>query len=735
MSLYSFDQLSDLQYSGGKPQKPFWTIDLKDDEIVRRWIVETWDQLKHEDEGRFQIIQANIAAYRGIHYKMQDVRTRENNMSNYTPILRQPRVVVNHMLDLIEQNVSRITKYRPAVNLEPASDDYSDVQTAKIGDELVDRQWYMADIDMHFQTLQRHTRIIGEHFLWPRWCEDKGDLDPDYKEVRKKSKDGRVPVIGVDGAQVMGEDGKPLYVESEIREGEIEYKHIFSWDVQFQRKRRYEESEFAIIRDIEDLEDVKADYPKKADKISGGDVKTMVWDVDTFVEKTSDQAIEVFTFVHKNTKRLNNGFYAKVCRGVLLESGPLPDEFFGDFPWTRLTDIDYPGVLRGYALIEQGRQLQGLYNNLTSLMVKHLFACAHPKWMVPKNCCSYESLGNDTAIVSYQGPVPPRLENVNPVAPGVWNERDKTKEDLQQVMAVAGVSRGQPPPGVRAGIAIQYLDEKDNERQNTAVAKHNSIIRELAIKTNRVMSVKYRDPEGKTDKVRLAKILGKEWEYALKDFDVTRLADIDDARVQTTSALPQQRAARTQWILDMRREFPGILTDEQVVDLLGLGQVEKFKNQSTVAIRAADFENDVALRTGKVQPPDAYENHIQHYRQHLKLLADPNFKYALPEARRVAMEDHVKQTELLMFQAAARNPQYMAQIMANFPTFPAFLEQDVIDIIAQSMPMPAQPNQQAPMPAEVSQSGMNPSEPGMIPETQNLNIMPMNLTQSPVSQQ
>ncbi|WP_196301058.1 hypothetical protein, partial [Streptococcus pneumoniae] len=80
------------------------TLDLKDDDTVKRWIVEAWDQMKQEDESRFQIIQANIAAYRGIHYKLQDARTRDTNVANFAPILRQPRVVVNHMLDLIEQN-------------------------------------------------------------------------------------------------------------------------------------------------------------------------------------------------------------------------------------------------------------------------------------------------------------------------------------------------------------------------------------------------------------------------------------------------------------------------------------------------------------------------------------------------------------------------------------------------------------------------------------------------------
>ena len=104
MSAISFDtiEMKTKEVSG---LRPFWTIDNKDDDLLKDWVFAAYDTLKEQDQDRRQIMMANMAAYRGIHYKLQDTRTRELETRNQVPLLRQPRLVVNHIYDLIERTV------------------------------------------------------------------------------------------------------------------------------------------------------------------------------------------------------------------------------------------------------------------------------------------------------------------------------------------------------------------------------------------------------------------------------------------------------------------------------------------------------------------------------------------------------------------------------------------------------------------------------------------------------
>lgn len=668
MSAISFDNI-ETKTREVTNLRPFWTLDLKDEDIVRDWIMKAHDDLKEQDQERRQIMMANMAAYRGIHYKIQDTRTRQIETRNQIPLLRQPRLVVNHIYDLIEQHVSRVTKYRPAVNAEPASDDHDDVVTARVTDDLLDYAWYMNDIDSIFQRFQRHNRVIGEAYLEPVWLESKGEIDEDYKKQKKLSKDGRIKLIGEDGKQMTNSNGDPLWVSGVVRKGDLGYKTTFSWELFFQPKLQYEECEWALREEWVDVDDLKADYPKCSSDIKPSGEDGFILNTETFVEEDRDNKCLVVTLYHRSTKRLGDGFYAKATRDCLLESGPLPEEYCGEFPWVRVTDIDNPGSLRGYSTLEQGRPIQGLYNNITSLMTKYLFLVSHPKWMMPRNACKMEALGNDATVVQYQGPIEPKLVNPPAINPAIFSARESAKADLEQIMAVGGVSRGQPPAGVRAFIALQYLDEKDNERQNAAIQKHNAAIREIALKTIWMIAAKYKEDDG-----RLEKILGKSRAASLKSFKYNNLKDITNVRVQTGSALPHQRSMRLQTILDLAERFPTLMPHERVVSLLDLGQDKKFLNDATAAVDLAESENDEWLRSGKIDSPEKYEKHEIHYDVHLRLLNEEEFKYRMSKEQQQAFKDHVAATEMLMIEIAEKNPMYLQTIMTRFPQFPVIFD-------------------------------------------------------------
>jgi hypothetical protein len=665
----TFDDVDDL-VQRNENQRAFWTIDLKDEDKLREWVVDNWDALLRSDMPRVQNIIANMAAYRGVQYKIPTAQSRLNDID---PIAKAPRYSVNLIYDAIEQEVSKLTIYRPNVNCIPTSSDNDDVTTAKIGDDLIEWAFYREKIDRHFEKLQRDKKIIGEAYMIPKWDEARGPMDPDYVEAKRKN-GGRVPLIGEDGKQVVGVDGDPLYVDTPLRMGDFYFDHIYSWNIQFQRKAKFEDAEWLIYVEYCDADELKARYPKIADKIKATAIESLVFNPETFDSNDYNNKTEVLTLIHKPSEQLAHGYMAKVTRDVVLECGDLPDYYRAEdesgrasFPIVRLTEIDPPGCQRGYSALDFARQLNNLYSNFTNMMARAIFHGAHMKWMVPRGTAKLESLGNGDTVVQYKGAIPPQLAAPNPVSPALWQGREALRGDFEKTLGFSGVARGAPPPGVKAWHAIQYLDELENEKRNSSIAKHNQAIVDAAGLVLKMIGCKY-------DNKRIERVIGRNNAGDLKGFEPKSLESIYCIKPQVGSALSRQKSMRVAQIMDIKQTFPALVPDEEVINMMGFGDEEGFRNAATVSVRLAEYENAQLMRSKKVKDPETFENHMVHYGIHRRLLEDKTFALETDESVKKKMYEHVEATEFAMYEISKKNPMYMQMILTRFPDFPVFYD-------------------------------------------------------------
>lgn len=729
--------LEESEASG--PRQPFWTLDLKNEDELLRWLVAEVDALEEQAKDRVLIQRKNLAAYRGIHYNSQDTRTRESESVGSKG--KNPRVVMNHMLDMVEQAVSRVTKYPAAVNGVPASEDYDDKIVAELGEDLITAVWDKAGINALMQKMHRRSKIFGEDFIVTEWDETLGDYHPDWvaevfaangiqADPRKMSRGEirdtfrkrvktipPVPVVDPEtGDPVLGEDGRPLQIDRPVRLGDIRYRLYLSWNVLLQRREKYEDVEYGFLVDLEDVDGLKADYPRAAHKISRNTSHSDAthFDTESLQEIPCGHRVKTYTFYHRKTSRLDQGRKIRFTRDAILLNveNPYRNIDGARLPWRRLVDIEAPGLLNGEASVTQGRPAQAVYNNVTSLLVRDMFLFAHPKWFVPQGSVKLQSLGNDTAIAQYTGAVPPTLSQPMPSNMTHFQLRDAAKRDFEQIMGVFGVSRGEPPAGVNAGIALQFLEEQENERNNPMVARHLDLLKGLAHDTAAILSDFYDDDEG-----RLEALLGRTRASQVKHFRMADLVNVADFKVTTGSSLPQQKSARLQYILEMKKNFPTIMPDDQVVDLLDLGEVEKFRNIATTAVRSADAENDSLMKSGAASPPEPWEQHVVHYRSHLRLMNDPGFD-DLPENIKSGIKEHVMAHEMFMWKIGQKVPQFTQAVVAEFPAFPVlFVAPEPMPMLQQQAP-PAPMNASeagapAPMPGEVVAEASEQVPPGM----------------------
>lgn len=690
---YFFDgALDTLDKSFSQPKYPLYSLNLDDprnDQDVLRWLSSELGFLEQENEPRIRVMRRNLALYKGIQY--QELETRLDARDRGTDRAQVVRkIVCNHLYDLTKNRASRLIKFKPNVAILPTNDELSDKVAAKVTKQLLDHVWYESDFEGKIQIqLVTNALVMGESYLFILWNEDKGDLNPAWVKASKEH-GGKVPVLGQDGEPQKDPQGNVVYIDRPVRTGDIDYKVWLASEVLLQKKRNLADVDYCFTRELVNTQELRQRYPEKASKIKDLE-EAQVYDYEKMELRPARGEQIIYTFWHRRSPMMDKGRKIVFLKDVILENEESP--FSHDqLPFVRFTDVDYPGELYGVSFFENIKQLTGTYNNITNMLLRNIVLASHPKWMVPAGSVALDRLGNDITIVQYKGPQPPVLAT-SPTVPGdVFSFREKIKEEFQQISGVFGVSRGEPPPGIKAGVALQFLSEQESERYNELVLKYNDMILGIAQMTLAVCGDYYDESDE-----RMIRVIGKNNAWMTKFFDVAYLEKDYDIRIQNSSALPRSLAARTQTLLDLNERFPDQFTSEQVIDLLDLGQSEKFIDAATVAVRTAQAENEELLKdtqdalSEEQLAPKEFENHILHWREHTRMVQEYSFKYQTPEAVQERMINHIMAHEMLMMDGAKKNPKF-AEELSKLALFPLFYTQEMA-IMSQpeAQGMPGQP--------------------------------------------
>jgi hypothetical protein len=672
---HDFDSLDAIDSK--RAETPLWALDLDDEKNERQileWLNSELKYLEKENEERIRACKHNLARYKGIQYQTMDTRIgnrdREAERAKFSP-----KLVVNLLAQAVEQRVARLAKFRPAVAIMPANDEYQDKLSSKIAKTFLDYIQYSRRFETKNLTSLRVAEICGEAYMDICWNPDLGELHPDYDEETKE------PLLDANGKEVMGSDGKPVMIESPVYVGDVDYKVILPMFLFFEKKDSWDESNYVFHIERVPTAELRKEYPEKADQIKSDSTKSF-YNVAKLQDEKLDQETIKITLQYKKSKFMPKGRWIVFTKDVILENTKQKYDH-GEFTFERLICNEIPGEQHAVSFFENAKALNASYNNLTNMIVRNQNLVAHPKWFVPKGSVKLESLGNDITIAQYTGGQPPILAQQNPTPAEVFNFRQQLKDEFMQQAQLGDVMRGDPPQGIVAGVALQFLAEQEASITNAQVVQYNEYIRRVASKTVKV-AAQYYDPSDK----RTIMVLGQSQNWVSHSFDPKHLARPFDIRIQNSSALPDSKAARTQFILDYAERFPTAFPEEQVAEMLDLGQRDKFLNETALAARASEYENEKMLNGESVEPPVEWEMHIVHWKNHLKVMQDPAFKSsATPESVREALKDHMLATEMLMIEAAQRSPM-MAQQLQALSQFPIFYV----------LPPPPQP--EPPMPPE-----------------------------------
>ena len=609
------------------------------------------------------------------------------------------RPVVNLLTPFQKHFVAKVTKERPVLSAVPASTDPEDVQSALLGDDVVEAKWQEQQGSRILRRALAWVMPTGNALIMPYWNQDTGRIVPLIAPVEGHRHDeagspmydpeSGEPVIDMIDCPC-DEDGEPRMdrfgnydLEAEphyVDEGDIGYKVVspFHYYVDEAAESPEEVRELVIIDPMPMREFYRA-FPDAPPGIvpdaEGGidDFDTMldslatgVGGADThFIGARShddvDRKVRVFHYYARPTPDFPMGrHWITAGRELIVEPQPLPEDLWPQAVFLR--DIEVPGEFFAAATMTDAVGLQREYNEANAFIKEHHNLLLRGKWLVPigSNIRRGQITSEPGEVIQHTPGLPPKQADLRPLPEAVYLERKRIIEDFQLVSGLFKISMGgSAPPGVTSGRAFLTMQEADDTDIGPFLTMLEDAHAELGMLSLRIIQKRYTDD-------RLIRVAGENRRYRVRAFKGSDLRGVSDVQAQRGSAFPWNRVAKQDMMLQLAKDTPQVFADPET----GQFDVQRFRDALPVGgigVVSAAGDDDIAqaLREeeefeafvdGQVDPqalPQAepWNNHMVHIRQHRKLLNSAAFK-RWPPSNRIALIFHWNQHKTLVAQEA-----------------------------------------------------------------------------------
>lgn len=646
--------------------KPLWTIDTTNEEEIVQWFTDTVQELESNHNDLVAAQDRNREFFFGIQSAVTGNVARYRRYEDQYNISQSPfaRVVINRIYNLIELWVAKLTRFSPNVVVNPANTEYSDRVSAKLGKLIADNIGYINNVEDLVEEVVRISRIDGETYVFADWDKNIGDYKKEVIEAQKKGI--KRPIVDSEGNPVVDEEGKPLYDEKKEKIGDVKFNQVDSRFIILEPREKYADSDWLIRIKVRYVDDVKSEFPDKADKVQAGFVGPFNFN---WIQLSEHETIE-YTIYHRSHPQLDEGLEIRMLADTVLSVGPYSCKSAKDkLPCVRYSCIDIPGVQRGVSILNNLMVVQVLLNNVFSIGYTNYALGAHAYWLVPTQAnVSLDKLKNGASVIRFTGPQGPKLETFNTLDGSFFRMLEFLDNWLVQISGHQGISQGDPPPGVDAAVAMGVLEEQENQRANPEIKKYNSFIRKLFILALARAQDNYKTSDG-----RLARIVGKNGQDTMKAIDMAKFAGSYDVRVTRSTALSESKSLRLQQLMLMKQNFPNAISDRQFLDLMEMGDETKFFDITAASVRAADAENEKFFSKEYVLDPADYEQHVAHLDVHYPFMSTLSFKEDMEPEQQQEFFAHVLTHEHLAYEQCWSNLTQLQELMTK-PEYPRFFK-------------------------------------------------------------
>lgn len=253
------------------------------------------------------------------------------------------------------------------------------------------------------------------------------------------------------------------------------------------------------------------------------------------------------------------------------------------YPFTKFEHIQNSTFYADSPLVDLN-ELQKEYNELRTDISEAGRRMGRPQLLVQRGSLSSQRLTNEAGlIVEYKAGTPaPTPLALPPLPQYLVDQQDRVLTDFEDLSGQHEVSKGNAPPGVTAGTAIAYLQEKDDQYLTSQYHSMEDGYAKIAGQTLSLF-VQY------VDLPRKIKTIGADGAFDTLMLQGSDLKNSTDVRVEGGSAIGSSKAANDARVMDMFAM--GIIDQPTALRLIEIGGSQKVLDILNVAERKAQREN------------------------------------------------------------------------------------------------------------------------------------------------
>lgn len=517
----------------------------------------------------------------------------------------QERQVFNHLAPILETRLAKLNRVRPKMSVMPATDNDSDIYTAKLSTLLLNSAYQKNELD----------KIISEATVWSETC---GTV---FYKIGWNFSGGR---------QVGTVDNKPVF------EGDISITVVPPFEIYPDYLSACEVEDCASLIHARALE-TKAIKDLWGIEVSGEPINIF----NTQNHNIQDLALVIERY-EKPTKQFPKGRLIIIAQDKLLHIGELDLKIGTDYslsyPFVKQSCTKSAGNFFGTSIIERAIPVQRAYNAVKNRKHEFLNRIAMGVLAVEDGAVDVDELTEDglppgKIVVYRQGSNPPVFMDTGRLPAELNYEEDRLMNEFISISGVSEIMRNsQVPSSISSGVGLQLLIEQDDTRLSMTA----EFIRE-AVKSIAKMILRLYKQFG--TQTRLLKAAGDNGEletYYWRNNDITS----DDVVFATENELNQTPANKRSFVFDLLKT--GLLADEngkinnhmrhKILEMLGLGIWETAKDIESLHIKKAKKENR-ELSKDQVNASEI-DDHDLHIQEHIKFMLSDDFKKASPQVEK-----------------------------------------------------------------------------------------------------
>jgi hypothetical protein len=604
------------------------------------------------------------------------------------------RIVDNRIKPIYRLMLSKLTKNKPLPSAKAHSREESDIQAARAAVKLEENHWDTLNLDTIHPELASWLIATGNGLYKQFWNPKKGDRLVDTGEEEQLG-----TLENMDTEAGLTPEGLPQPKPAEKRKP-VSF-NLGDTDLLFRSPFNvYPEPGKTKLRDMKlfgdadfmDVDEIEASYGKKVEPEK--DTKyvkihhTLSQTVEAGSVETVDQpenSVVVKELYVLPCAKFPKGFVLRWAREVIL----FAEEGCSELPFVHFGLIEIPGRFWYSSIVDDLIPLQKRWNQLLSKIEMHNDYYNDPPTIVDPNVIDIDDWSTEPGLLLESKQPGANLQQaahvlqVPQLDQAIFKELEILDSQFEIVPVMNKVSYGKDTPNAKSGIAINFLQEKDDDVVRPIIDQIEAGYAQVFKRDFKLCQDNYEEDRGFA-------IVGEDNKVEWVEFKKADLNSNIDVGVEPGSAMPRSKVAQQAMVMDMLKA--GFFTNPQTgqpdfpkaMKYMEFGSVDDIYQDNALDSNQAKRESE-GMKEGKPAVAEDWHNHEAHIYEHNRVRKTADYE-TYPDEAKVLFADHIAQHLMFMQPPAPAQQQQAAPSVEELFAFVRQLPSDIQAQVAQLPP-------------------------------------------------